>query len=56
MKHQLVVPGCLAVLGIALGPALGIAPALADDRPVTADERAKLVAAIAAVGCEELDD
>jgi hypothetical protein len=31
---------------------LGIPPVLADDRPVTDEERTKLVAAVAAEGCE----
>ena len=52
MIHRLLV---LAVLA-----PLAIAPAVANDRPLTDDERAKLAAAVKAEGCEggkfEFDD
>jgi hypothetical protein len=51
MRSQVLAPVVLLVVAI---------PALAKDRPVTDDERAKLVAAVAAQGCSggkmELDD
>jgi hypothetical protein len=47
------------IIAAALGVAIA-APALGKDRPVTADERAKLTAAVAAQGCSggkmEFDD
>ena len=52
MSRTLIIPAAFMLLGTA--------PLLADDRPVTGDEKTKLMAAVAAEGCEggtlEFDD
>jgi hypothetical protein len=52
MRHRLLLSATVLLLGVA--------PCLAKDRPVTDEERGKLVAAVAAEGCEggrlEYDD